>query len=184
MQITHFGHACVLLSGAKRVLLDPGTYSTGFEALRDLDTILITHEHPDHFDPDRLPALLDANPAAKLGEVPDGIEVVAGEHAVIHPDLPAMANTGYVVDGVFHPGDAFRPRPGPVTVLLLPVGGPWMKIGEAIDFLRAVEPQLVIPIHQAGLAPIHQALHYQLVRNLAPRGTQVEVLEHGTPFTI
>ena len=53
MQITHFGHACVLLSGNSRVLLDPGTYSSGFEILHDLDAVLITHDHPDHRDPDR-----------------------------------------------------------------------------------------------------------------------------------
>ena len=183
LQITHFGHACVLLSGTRRVLLDPGTYSTGFEALRDLDAVLITHEHHDHNDPDRLPALLDANPAVELDDLPDAIEVVDGEHAIIHPDLPPMENRGYLVDGVFHPGDAFLPPPGPVAVLLLPVGGPWMKIGEAIDYLRAVQPQLAIPIHQAGLAPVHQALHYQLIRSLAPPGTRVEVLEHGTPYS-
>lgn len=182
--ITHFGHACVLVSGQRRVLLDPGTYSTGFEALRDLDAVLVTHEHPDHQDADRLPDLLEANPGATVGTVPDGIEVVAGEHALIHPLLPGITNNGYLVDGVFHPGDAFLPPPGPVTVLLLPVGGPWMKIGEAIDYLRTVEPELAIPIHQAGLAPVHQAVHYQLVRNLAPRRTQVEVLDHGVPFPL
>src|SRR5581483_5244372 len=103
-QITHYDHACVLLadlSGGRRILLDPGTYSNGFEALRDLDAVLITHDHPDHLDGDRLPGLLEANPAVKRGTVPDGVEVVAGEHAVIHPDLQGMANTGYLVEGVF-----------------------------------------------------------------------------------
>jgi L-ascorbate metabolism protein UlaG (beta-lactamase superfamily) len=175
VRITHFGHACVLLSGEQTVLLDPGTYSTGFETLRDLDAILVTHEHPDHLDRDRLASLLAANPAVHLGALPDRTEVVTGQHAVIHPDLPGMANSGYLIDGVFHPGDAFLRPPAPVTVLL---------ISEAIDYLRAVEPELAIPIHQAGLAAAHQALHHQLVHNLAPKRTQVEVLDHGVPYSL
>ncbi len=184
MKITHFGHACVLLSTDQEVLLDPGTLSTGFETLRNLDAVLVTHDHPDHHDPDRLPELLTANPAVRFGSVPDGVDAVAGEHAVIHPDLPGMANTGYLVDGVFHPGDAFLPPPGPVKVLLLPIGGPWMKIGEAIDYLRSVKPELAIPIHQAGLAPAHQELHLQLLRGLGPKGSQIEVLDHGVPYAV
>ncbi|MDQ3307853.1 MAG: MBL fold metallo-hydrolase, partial [Actinomycetota bacterium] len=40
MRLTHLGHACLLVeTGSTRVLIDPGTYSTGFDALRDLDAI-------------------------------------------------------------------------------------------------------------------------------------------------
>jgi L-ascorbate metabolism protein UlaG (beta-lactamase superfamily) len=95
-----------------------------------------------------------------------------------------QANTAYLLEGdIFHPCDAFIPPPRRVR-LLLPVGGPWLKIGEAIDYLRAVEPELAIPIHRAGLAPVHQELHHQLIRNLAPAQHQVEVLEHGAPHTL
>ena len=51
MQVTHFGHACVLVEqGTARILIDPGQWSDGFGGLRDLDGILITHRHPDHLD--------------------------------------------------------------------------------------------------------------------------------------
>jgi hypothetical protein len=34
MEITHYGHACVLLqTGDTRILVDPGAYSPGFEGL-------------------------------------------------------------------------------------------------------------------------------------------------------
>lgn len=131
-----------------------------------------------------MPGLLGANPAVLLGALPEGAQAVAGEHAAIHPDLPSIANTGYLLDGVFHPGDAFLPPPGPVSVLLLPVGGPWLKLSEAVDYLRTVEPELVIPIHQGGLAPAHQTLHHQLIHTLAPRLTDVAVLEHGATYTL
>ena len=66
MKITHYGHACVLLEiegpRTTRILIDPGTYSTGFESLRNLDALLFTHAHPDHIDMNRVPALVGANP--------------------------------------------------------------------------------------------------------------------------
>ena len=67
MQVTHFGHSCVLLDmGAARLLIDPGNFSRDFEGVTGLDAVLVTHQHPDHLDPERLPALLRANPDARL----------------------------------------------------------------------------------------------------------------------
>ncbi|WP_063005830.1 MBL fold metallo-hydrolase [Nocardia salmonicida] len=222
MNITHYGHACVLveipgIDGTSRVLFDPGSYSQDFEGLRDLDLILITHAHPDHIDLPRLAALMADNPSADLivgpgtlaaldnPDYPEhmrrprhvatpgeklslhGVDIVVtgGEHACIHSALPTSENLGYIVDGsVFHPGDAFDEVATAVEVLLLPIGGPWMKIGEGIDYLRSVAPRTVVPIHQAGLAPVHQSMHCQLLKNLAPDGTEVLVLEHATPHQI
>ncbi|HXL61053.1 MAG TPA: MBL fold metallo-hydrolase, partial [Mycobacterium sp.] len=68
MELTHFGHSCLLAnfkgdSGASTtVLFDPGNFSHGFEGITGLSAILITHQHPDHADTARLPALVDANP--------------------------------------------------------------------------------------------------------------------------
>ena len=59
-----------------------------------------------------------------------------------------------------------------------------MKIGESIDYVRAIAPRVVVPIHQAGLAPVHQQLHHQLLRNLAPAGTEVIIAEHAMPHTV
>lgn len=61
VQIIHFGQSCVLVEiGTARLLLDPGVYSAGFEDLSGLDAILVTHQHPDHLDLARIPALLTA----------------------------------------------------------------------------------------------------------------------------
>ncbi|PXX71520.1 L-ascorbate metabolism protein UlaG (beta-lactamase superfamily) [Nocardia tenerifensis] len=214
MNVTHYGHACVLIElGDKpiRVLIDPGSYSRDFEDLRDLDLILFTHAHPDHLDTNRLPALLEHNPAARIvhghsaadaladysarthlthpGDTVRlaGIEiaVTGGEHACVHPDLPGSDNNGYLIAGaVFHPGDAFDPPPAAVDTLLLPAGGPWMKVGEGVDYLRAVAPRIAIPIHQAGLAEVHQRMHHHLLGSLAPEGTEVIVLEHAVARTL
>ena len=67
MQLTHFGHSCVLADfGHTTVLFDPGNFSHGFEGVTGLSAIVITHQHPDHVDQERLPALIDANPGAAL----------------------------------------------------------------------------------------------------------------------
>jgi L-ascorbate metabolism protein UlaG (beta-lactamase superfamily) len=192
IRLTHYGHACVLaeLPDGTRILFDPGTYSTGFEHLTGLDGVLITHEHPDHHDAQRRAQLASANPGARVVTVADEVHSITvgsavvhvsrGAHAVVHPDLPNVDNNTYQVgDLLFHPGDSFAEPHGPVRVLLLPSGGPWMKVGESVDYLRAVAPEIAVPIHQAGLAEIHRQLHYQLFRGLAPTGTSVAVLEHG-----
>lgn len=184
MQIAHYGHSCVLLStDSARLLFDPGTYSNGFEALTDLDAILITHQHPDHLDGDRLPALAAANPGAalvcdedsaaelkKLGLKPTSVarpgdtltfgdtsvSVVGGRHATIHEDLPMPTNAGYVVDhgAFYHPGDALFVPEQRIDVLGLPMSAPWLKTGEMIDFLRAVGPRVAVPIHEALLSEL------------------------------
>lgn len=205
MKITHYGHACVLLElDGARVLVDPGAYSTGFDELENLDLVLITHKHPDHVAADRLTALVERNPgvkiitnadvAAGLGEgdvieVADGdslneagvdIVVTGREHAVIYPQIPNVENTGFIVGGqVWHPGDSFAEADRRVRVLLVPIGGPWLKLAEAIDFVRAVAPDVAIPIHQGGLAQVHRDVHYGMLKNLAPEGTQVLVLDEG-----
>jgi L-ascorbate metabolism protein UlaG (beta-lactamase superfamily) len=192
IRLTHYGHACVLaeLPDGTRILFDPGSYSAGFEDLAGLDAVLITHEHPDHHDTQRQPRLAKANPGARVVTVAEAADTVTvggavvqvrrGTHAVIHPDLPNVDNHAYQVgDLLFHPGDSFTQPDGPVRVLLLPAGGPWMKLGESVDYLRAVAPEIAVPIHQAGLAGVHQQLHHQVLRGLAPTGTTVAVLDHG-----
>ena len=65
MRITHLGHAAVLAeTDGARILIDPGNISDAWHSLTDLDAVLVTHQHPDHLDPQNLPVLVAANPAA------------------------------------------------------------------------------------------------------------------------
>jgi L-ascorbate metabolism protein UlaG (beta-lactamase superfamily) len=167
--------------------------------------VLITHQHPDHIDLDKLPALLERNPeavlhsdegtAAQLADrglpvrvVHDGdvldlgtrVRVVGRDHAVIHPDIPGIPNTGYLVAERFlHPGDAFTVADPGVELLGLPSGAPWLKAGEAVDYLRAVRPRVVMPIHEAVLTMPEKV--YALFEQLKPTGTELRVIDGGEP---
>jgi L-ascorbate metabolism protein UlaG (beta-lactamase superfamily) len=177
MRITHLGHACVLLEsdGGGRLLIDPGTYSSGFEGLTALSAIAVTHQHPDHVDPVRLEDLVDANPDAQLlletetaAAVEDprvtdvhagqeltvadlNIRAVGGRHAVNHDQVPTIGNDGYVVEAdgsrFFHPGDSYDEAPSDIDVLGLPLNAPWCRMAETLGFLHAVSPRVVVPIH-------------------------------------
>ncbi|MFE9612942.1 MBL fold metallo-hydrolase [Streptomyces sp. NPDC006012] len=188
MKLTKKSHSCVRLEQDGRTLvLDPGGFSEA-DAAVDADAILITHEHPDHFDEGRLRAAMEANAAAEvwtLKSVADqitaafpgrvhtvghgdtftaaGFDVqVHGElHAVIHPDIPRITNVGYLIDGgrVFHPGDALTVPDCPVETLMLPVMAPWNKISEVIDYVREVEPQRAYDIHDALLTDLARPIY-------------------------
>lgn len=164
MRLTKYTHACVRLEHEGRVLvIDPGVWSEP-QALDGADAVLVTHEHTDHLDASLLAGLdvpvyapADADIRSldvigvRTGErfTAAGFEVTAvGErHAFIYDGTPDCANLGYVVAGVYHPGDALHVPDVPVETLLLPAHGSWMKLDEAIDFARAVAPRRAFPIH-------------------------------------
>ncbi len=179
MKITKFGHCCLLIEEGKlRILTDPGMYSTRQDTLKNIDVILITHEHRDHFHVDSVKKILKNNPQAKIftnGSVgallkKEGIaytviddgkeaeekgvlfEAVGTKHAVIHSSMPQSENTGYFVAGrIFYPGDALTDPRRPVEILALPAAGPWVKISEVIDYCRALAPKKYFPVHDAML---------------------------------
>lgn len=210
MRLQKLGHSCLLVeSGDARLLLDPGTFSSGFDELDGLTAVLVTHQHPDHLDVARLPALLERNPSMQViadsgtaqilreqhgievsvatgGEVFElgvRVEVVGEMHAQIHPDIPRVTNVGYVIDDrLLHPGDALDVTDREVEILALPTMAPWMRMAEAIDFLRAVGPKVAVPIHDGLLRSTD--LFYNAFRGLGPQSTDVRVLDDGTPVQI
>ncbi|MGH3350563.1 MAG: MBL fold metallo-hydrolase [Nocardioides sp.] len=175
MRFTKFGHACVRIEhdGAV-VVVDPGVF-TQPEALDGATAVLITHEHPDHYNPALLegsdapvytigavaaqilkgaPAVHERTTVVKPGESFDaGLPVTAvnEKHAVIHADLPHFDNSGFLITAgeqtVFHPGDALDGPGRPVDVLCLPVSAPWARSAELIDFAREVGAARTVAIH-------------------------------------
>ncbi|WP_028643395.1 MBL fold metallo-hydrolase [Nocardioides sp. URHA0020] len=175
MRITKFGHACVRIEhDGTTIVLDPGVF-TDPEAVDGADAVLITHEHPDHYLPANLlaadaPVFTVEAVAAKIREdapalaeritvvAPDetfdaGLSVRAvGElHAVIHPEIPRIFNSGYVITAgdttIYHPGDSLIEPGQEIDVLLVPSSAPWLKASEAIEFARAVKAPRNLAIH-------------------------------------
>lgn len=219
MQITHFGHSCILVElDGTTVLFDPGNFSHGFTGLTGLDAILITHQHPDHVDVAALPDLVAGNPDAVLYADPqttrqlndDNVagtwtaahpgdefafgaltsRIAGGTHAVIHPDIPTIDNVAYLLGTadnpaqLMHPGDSLFVPEEKVDVLAMPTMAPWMKISEAVDYLRAVDPRLTFPIHQGLLNDRGLKMHYARLSDMSNATTELVVLPAEDPLTV
>jgi L-ascorbate metabolism protein UlaG (beta-lactamase superfamily) len=210
MRLTKYGHSCLLVEeGPARLLLDPGTLSGGFEELEGLTAVLVTHQHADHLDVQRLRGLLDRNPGARVlcdqgsaeqlaaagaavevvhdGDEPEfggvAVRVIGRDHAVIHPDIPVVPNVGYLLGGrLFHPGDAFTPPGQPVEVLAVPAAAPWLKVAEPIDYLRQVRPRVAVPVHELVLSEAGKAIYYRQLEQLG--GATLRVLDDGAPVEV
>jgi len=213
MQITQLGHSTLLVeTTGQRVLIDPGSFSDDWHGLTDLDAVLVTHQHPDHADPENLPALLQANPQAKVLVEPGVIEAVdlggrgegltadsslalgalkvsavGGRHAVIHRDIPMIGNVGLVLEcegepTLFHPGDSLEVAPAGIDLLAIPAFGPWAAMKETVEFVRDVDAPHGFLIHDGLLNERGWTLLHTQIGNLGP----TEIADHrdGQAFTV
>ena len=177
MKISKYGHACLFVEeGGVSLLIDPGSMST-LPTLSKVDAILITHEHGDHMDVEKIKALRAEHPEVQIltqtsvGKILDGeaiantvinesetvsvggvsIESLGHNHAIIYGDTPPCVNTGFLIaEKLFVPGDALDVIPTkPVALLALPTSGPWMKLSDAITYALKVKPKFAFPVHDA-----------------------------------
>lgn len=194
MKLTKYEHACFTVEKDGQLLvIDPGNFTSDFAIPSNVVGIVVTHEHSDHFDPDTLAAIYHNNPDSLLiahpsitEKMPDhknasvlagdslnvgpfSLTFYGGDHAIIHTDIQPLANLGVLIDKtIYYPGDSFAEPNVPVDVLALPVGAPWLKISEVIDFLRAVQPRLAFPTHDAVLSDIGKSLPDRMIPQLVP----------------
>lgn len=192
MQITRFGHAALLLEHeGSRVLVDPGVFSVDETfALGDLDAVVVTHQHPDHLDQERIGDLLERNPGALLLADPESVDVLGGgwsanadgaehvvgsltvtgvgsTHAEILPSIPRVTNVGVLVSSpevrVLHPGDTYEYAPEGVDVLAVPLTAPWAKISETVEFVQRVAPRSLLPIHDRIVSELGYGVYWSHV---------------------
>jgi L-ascorbate metabolism protein UlaG (beta-lactamase superfamily) len=173
MVLRWFGQSAFLLSGSKRVLIDPFGPLGDRLAERGIafhhppvegvsaDLVLVTHEHSDHNAveaADGSPVVLRST-AGTLDSPVGEIVAVASEH-----DDKAGTERGantifcFTLDGLRfgHLGDfgqaALRPGQrdaiGQVDVLFVPVGGgPTIGGAAAAELVREIGPRVVVPMH-------------------------------------
>jgi L-ascorbate metabolism protein UlaG (beta-lactamase superfamily) len=187
MRVTKFEHATLRIDeSGDSLVIDPGMFTTPLDDLANVVAVVITHEHPDHWTPDQLDRILRAAPGtpifapagvAAAGDheitvVSPGEMVTAGrftlrffggDHAVIHDSLPPVQNVGVLVNELlYYPGDSYAvPEDVAVDTLAAPLGAPWLKIGEAMDFVLAVKPHRAFGVHDMTLSVIGRNMHRQ-----------------------
>jgi L-ascorbate metabolism protein UlaG (beta-lactamase superfamily) len=213
MKLTKYEHACVVFEkeGASFVI-DPGSFSPDAATIiAGAEAILLTHEHFDHVNEAAINAALADRPdlrvygpaatsrmfgahpgqftAVAAGDLLDiggfGISVHGHTHAVIHPDIPPVVNVGYLVDAtVYHPGDAYFVPDASIETLLLPTSGPWMKLGEAADYVRAARPERVVQIHEMLLSDIGLNLAAALLGENGLTGIPLTVVQAGESLAV
>ena len=213
MELTKHAHACVTFDNeGGHLLVDPGTFSpNAAELVAGTNTILITHEHFDHFDEAAITAALEARPALRVygpsavvgrwrdraGQVTsvgdgdrfeaEGFEItVFGDlHAPIHPDIPQVENVGFLIDGrVYHPGDSYYVPPVLVPTLLVPTSGPWTSFGRAVDFVREVGPENAVQIHEIMLSEIGQQAAAMFISPKMLTDVALTIVDAGDTITV
>ncbi len=205
MKINKLGHCCLLIeTKGKRILTDPGSYTVETHSkIENIDYILFTHEHQDHYHIESLKVILEKNPEVVifsnnsvselldkvgikhtlvnngdnilLGDI--SIDCIGEKHAQMHSTIPLSSNLGYFIDGrLWYPGDAFTNPERSVEILALPVSGPWMKLSEAIDYTLLLKPKKVFPVHDGTR---FGSSHILPAKVLTPEGIEFIVMTEG-----
>lgn len=216
MKIRHLNHSCLLIDVAdQRILVDPGGFSVDqvrqAPGLDAVSAVAITHQHPDHVNPELLGWVLEQNPGMGVIVEPETADLLAaegvdlsghtvvplaagtdhqlgpvtisgvgGKHAIIHPDIACIGNTGLVITADGEPrlgvtGDSLEPVAEfqGIDALAFAVVAPWSKMSETIDFLRAVRPKVALPVHDAVASAAGRAIYLRQSTDLALKGTEV-----------
>jgi L-ascorbate metabolism protein UlaG (beta-lactamase superfamily) len=179
MRLTKLEHAAFVVDASgDKLYVDPGKFTTPITESAGTVAVVITHKHDDHWTPDQLGRIRDANP---------GVRFFGGTHAQIHPSIPIIDNVGVLVnDALFYGGDSFQLPDGvSVQVLAAPAAAPWMKLSEAMDFVQAIAPRRAFPTHEMLLSQAGKTLsNTRLAWATEQGGGEFVALEPGDTLDI
>ncbi|MCC8423808.1 MBL fold metallo-hydrolase [Mucilaginibacter sp. UR6-11] len=180
MKISKYLHSCLVfeLDGYK-LLFDPGkfTFAEGEvspEMFSEVNSIIITHIHPDHLDVENLKKIVELSGAviytnAQVGEVlqKSGVAHTVwydGEHQVgpfklkalpvVHElilDNPLPQMTGFLInDKILHPVDSMEDallQYQGVELLIMVTMAPFANELRITGFADKLQPKQILPVH-------------------------------------
>jgi L-ascorbate metabolism protein UlaG (beta-lactamase superfamily) len=180
MKISKYLHSCLVFEqDGFKLLFDPGTFSFAEgivtpDMFKEVDAVIITHIHPDHFDPENLKKIIELSEAKLYTNSQVAAETEKlGLHAelimegnltigpfnlkampVIHEPLldnPTPEMTAFVInDKVLHPVDSFEEKlleyKG-IELVILPTMAPFCTEIKIADFADHLQPKRILPVH-------------------------------------
>ncbi len=177
MKVTKYEHATLVVESAGKLLVvDPGVFLTPPDFANTV-AVVITHEHADHWTDQNLSMILEKAAQVRIyapqgvataasgfditvvkdGDVieaePFTLEFFGEKHTVIHHSIPLVDNVGVLINNeLYYGGDSYTVPGKPVGTLAAPAGAPWLKIGDAIDFVLEVKPERAFYVHDMTLS--------------------------------
>ena len=210
MKITKYPQSCVLIeANGKNILIDPGKYT--YEQIdmkpedwKNIDILLLTHEHADHMMPEAIkiiaknnnPVILTNKPVHDILEK-EGIKseiLNPGQERIIenikitgvkskHGDLPsgnlAPEVIGFLIDDkIYHPGDTVYLKEKPYAdIVFVPICGTVvMDAKEVVRFVKEIKPKLVIPIHYSS--PVYPATTDEFEKEIKKTNLNYKILKN------
>ncbi len=193
MFVTKLEHSGMIVEvNGKKLVFDPVEFAETLPELREVVAVVITHGHADHLQPEKVAAILDLNPEAKVfapadavADLPNAIVVQGGEevevegfnlkffgkdHAEVLTGKVPCQNIGVVVnDRLENPGDSFDLLnvDDAHEVLLVPEVAPWCKVVENMEFIKLAKPKMVIPVHDGLLSAMGKPIYDNFLRMAA-----------------
>jgi L-ascorbate metabolism protein UlaG (beta-lactamase superfamily) len=210
MKITKFVHSCLLVEMSdpinRTVLFDPGVMSTlDVNKLEYLDDVIITHGHSDHFDVDRIKAIVAKFPnvhitapdevveqlnnesIAASSAISEGISFFESPHEIVRPLIdaePPQEIGVHYLDRLTHPGDSHSFRETK-AVLALPVQAPWGTTVEAVRLGLELKPKFVVPIHDwHWRVEARESMYDSMHKIFADSGITFIKTVDGEPFVL
>jgi L-ascorbate metabolism protein UlaG (beta-lactamase superfamily) len=180
MKITKYLHSCLVFEqDGHKLLFDPGKFSFAEgrvipQMFADVDSIIITHIHPDHLDTENLKKIVELSKATvytntEVGEAiakeglpyslieqgtyqigPFKLDAFPVQHEPLL-DSPTPQMTGFLInDKVLHPVDSMETRLTEYTdieLLIMVTMAPFANELRIAGFADRVRPKQIMPVH-------------------------------------